>query len=482
MKRDLIGLFVCGMVGSAASAQAPYQLVFADEFNGTALDTQVWEYMIGNGQNYGLAGWGNNESQYYTSLPSNINVSGGTLNIIARQQSYMGYNYTSARIRTINNLDFTYGKVEASMKLPSTQGIWPAFWMLPTNSPYGGWAAGGEIDIMESVNIADTIHGTIHYGGQWPNNTLSGGTYSPGTDFSQGFHTYTMEWEPNTIRWYVDGNLYRSLSRSNWFSSNAPGNDRAPFDNAFHLLFNCAVGGNWPGYPNGSSTFPQQFQIDWVRVYQRVQAPFGGTPTIIPGTLEAEHFDEGYPGDAYRDCTLDNQGGAFRMNTDVDIEAIPGGGYNVGYICQGEWLEYTIDVAYAGEYQAVAHVASQESTGRFSLDVNGTSVSGVVDVPSTGGWQTYTQVSFPVTLQAGQQILRLRNAAFTGGEFNIDRIEFTGSCIADTNGDGALSPADFTAWIAAFNSAADECDQNGDGSCSPADFTAWIANYNAGCD
>ncbi len=475
--------FVSMVYGSLALAQAPYQFVFADEFDGTALNTQIWEHMIGNGQNYGIPGWGNNESQYYTALPSNVNVADGKLNIIARQQSYMGYEFTSARLRTINNLDFKYGKVEASMKLPSTQGIWPAFWMLPTNSPYGGWAAGGEIDIMEAVNIATTVHGTIHFGGQWPNNTSAGGQYGPGIDFSQDFHTFTVEWEPDTIRWYVDGNLYRSLSRTSWWSSNAPDNERAPFDHSFHLLLNCAVGGNWPGYPNESSTFPQQFQVDWVRVYQRVQAPFGGVPTVLPGVLEAERFDEGYPGDAYFDCDLDNTGGAFRTGVDVDIESIPGGGFNVGYICAADWMEYTVDVQVPGEYNAVARVSSQPGAGAFRIERDGVDLTGQVSVPPTGGWQTYVDVPFTLELQAGEQTLRLLNSTFTGDRFNIDRITFeaVNNCLADTNGDGLLSPADFTAWVAAFNAQAPECDQNGDSACTPADFTAWVANYNAGC-
>ena len=483
MKVQSTALLASILFGSCVQAQAPYQLVFADEFDGTQLDTNIWEYMIGNGHNYGNPGWGNNESQYYTDLPSNVSVADGKLTITARQQSYMGYNYTSARIRTQNNLDIKYGKIEARMKLPSTQGIWPAFWMLPTNSPYGGWAAGGEIDIMECVNQADRVHGTIHFGGQWPNNTHSGGSYAGGIDFSADFHTYTIEWEPDAMRWYVDGNLFRSMSRANWWSDNAPDNERAPFDHEFHLLLNCAVGGNWPGYPDGSSVFPQQFQIDWVRVYQRVQAPYGGTPAVIPGVVEAEEFDEGYPGDAYFDCDLDNTGGAFRTGVDVDIESMPGGGFNVGYICPADWMEYTVDVQAPGVYNAVARVASDPGGGAFLIERDGTDLTGSVGVPATGGWTTYIDVPFTLTLQAGVQTLRLRSASFNGDRFNIDRITFEAAadCLADTNGDGTLSPADFSAWVAAYNALAPECDQNGDGSCTPADFSAWVANYNAGC-
>lgn len=482
MRRFLL-LMLCGPISASALAQAPFQLVFEDEFEGTALNTGLWQPVTGNGAEFGIPGWGNNELQYYTSQTSNVFVADGLLNIIARRQNFQGFQYTSARLRTINNLDFKYGRVEARMKLPSTTGIWPAFWMLPTSSPYGGWAAGGEIDIMESVNIADRIHGTIHFGGVWPNNTSAGGQFAPGTDFSQGFHTYTVEWEPDTIRWFVDGTLFRSLSRSNWWSDNAPGNDRAPFDSAFHILLNIAVGGNFPGNPNGSSVFPQQMQVDWVRVFRREQAPFGGAPALVPGVVEAEEFDEGYPGEAYLDCTLDNTGGAFRTGVDVDIESIPGGGFNVGFICNADWMEYTVDVLTPGEYEARARVASQPGGGAFRIERDGQDLTGSVSVPATGGWQIYTEVTFPITLQAGVQTLRFQNASFLTERFNIDRIEFVAleDCPPDTNGDGALSPADFSAWVAAFNALAPECDQNGDGLCTPADFSAWVANFNAGC-
>lgn len=464
------------------AAQPAYQLVWEDEFDGQALDDASWTPQIGDGSFYGIPGWGNNELQYYTDRPENIQVGGGTLKIIARRENFAGHQYTSARLRTIGNLEFTYGKVEASMKLPSTPGIWPAFWMLPTNSPYGGWASSGEIDVMESVNYADTIHGTIHHGGPWPENVHTGGTYAPGTDFSQGFHTYTVEWEPDRIRWYVDGNLYRSLNSSSWFSIAAPDNERAPFDSPFHLLLNVAVGGNFPGNPNGASQFPQTLEVDWVRVYQLEQSPYQGIRATIPGSIEAERFDEGYPGDAYQDCDIGNNGGQFRTDTDVDIEAIPGGGFNVSHICTADWMEYSVDVASAGTYEAVARVAAPTDNGAFIIEADGVDVSGRIEVPSTGGWQTYVDVPFSVTLAAGPQILRFRSATFFGEAFNVDSITFASNCLADTNSDGALTPADFTAWIGAYNNQLPACDQNSDGSCNGSDFTAWIANYNAGCD
>ena len=221
--------------------------------------------MIGTGTAYGLpAGWGNNELQYYTSHPDNSYVTDGNLVIVARK-NHLGYAYTSARLRTKNKRDSLYGKMEARMKLPTTKGMWPAFWMLPTDWVYGGWAASGEIDIMESVNIATTIYGTIHYGGEWPGYVSDGGSYSDGTDFSEGFHVYTLEWEPFEMRWYVDGILYST--KTSWWSTGGP--YPAPFDQRFHFLLNIAVGGHWPGPPDGSTVFPQQMLIDYVRVYHK---------------------------------------------------------------------------------------------------------------------------------------------------------------------------------------------------------------------
>jgi len=243
-----------------------WSLVWSDEFDGSTLNLANWEYMIGDGTSYGLpSGWGNNELQYYTDRPENIYVQDGNLVIVAREESYHGYDYTSARIRSLNKQDFLYGRMEARIKLPTTQGMWPAFWMLPTDSVYGGWAASGEIDIVESVNIADTVYAAIHYGGEWPDNTYSGGSYADGTDFSLDFHTYAIEWELAEIRWYVDGILYNN--ETSWWSSG--GDFPAPFDQLFHFLLNIAVGGNWPGSPDGSTVLPQQMVVDYVRVYQR---------------------------------------------------------------------------------------------------------------------------------------------------------------------------------------------------------------------
>ncbi len=251
--------------------------IWSDEFDGRAIDPANWEHMIGDGTAYGLpAGWGNGELQHYTDRPDNSFVAGGYLHIVAREEPFAGYNYTSARLRTKCNQDFLYGRLEARMQLPTGQGMWPAFWMLPTDEAYGGWAASGEIDIMESANIPTAIDGTIHFGGPWPNNIFSGGTFSDDTDFSGGFHTFAIEWRADAILWYVDGVRYHTETSANWYSDGAPGNGRAPFDQHFHLLLNVAVGGRFPSPPDGSTAFPQEMLVDWVRVYEFAESQSPG--------------------------------------------------------------------------------------------------------------------------------------------------------------------------------------------------------------
>jgi len=153
------------------------------------------------------------------------------------------------------------------MRLPGGQGLWPAFWLLPQDSFYGTWAASGEIDVMEAVNLGglggNTVAGTLHYGGEWPNNVFTGDQYAVPSSATDEFHTYALEWDVNEMRWYVDGVLYGM--QNTWYSSAAT--FPAPFDQRFYILFNVAVGGNFPGPPNGSTTFPVTMEVDYVRVY-----------------------------------------------------------------------------------------------------------------------------------------------------------------------------------------------------------------------
>ena len=242
-------------------------LVWSDEFNGSKLDPAVWFFETGDGSQYGpdLIGWGNDELQWY--LPDNAELRDGKLRITARRETANGYNHTSARINTRDRFAFRYGRIEASIKLPAGQGIWPAFWLLAQDSPYGRWAASGEIDIVEAVNLDGTggnrIFGTIHYGGEFPANLSTEARYTPSTDVTEEFNTYAVEWDPTEMRWYVNDTLF--AVQNSWSSTAAP--FPAPFDQYFYIIFNVAVGGRFPGPPSGATQLPVTMEVDWVRVY-----------------------------------------------------------------------------------------------------------------------------------------------------------------------------------------------------------------------
>lgn len=254
-------------------------LVWNDEFEGDALDTAKWDYQYGNGGEYGNPGWGNSEVQYYLNREENVRVEDGRLIITAWKED-TPMPYTSARIRTITNrgetlFATTYGRVEARIKMPVGEGIWPAFWMLPVDtSIYGAWAASGEIDIMEAKGrLPKQIGGACHFGKVWPNNTYKNQDYffPEGTDITD-YHLYSIEWEPDEIRWYVDNECYFTLT--DWFSQGkAPGTayaEPAPFDVPFYIILNMAVGGTFdPEADLDNTEFPVEMEVDFVRVYQK---------------------------------------------------------------------------------------------------------------------------------------------------------------------------------------------------------------------
>lgn len=250
----LFSLLVVLLPVNKTNAAPSWNLVWSDEFNGTTLNRSNWTPEIGTGS----GGWGNNELQYYTNRAQNVQVTGGNLVITAQKESYGGMNYTSARIKTQDLKSFTYGKVEARIKLPSGQGLWPAFWMLGSNISTIGWPKSGEIDIMERVNLNPYVNGTVHWdvGGHAEFGRVSGNL-----DFSQ-FHVYSIEWDSKYIRWFVDGQQFNEF-----YIENGTGNTEE-FQRPFFLLLNLAVGGNWPGSPNSSTPFPSQMLVDYVRVYQ----------------------------------------------------------------------------------------------------------------------------------------------------------------------------------------------------------------------
>ncbi|MWC26895.1 carbohydrate binding domain-containing protein [Paenibacillus sp. MMS18-CY102] len=278
-----------------------WELVWDDEFDrsGTNLDTNgvdldKWGYQEGTGAQYGLDGWGNKEKQSYSK--NNIKVENGKLVIEARKETANGVPYTSGRLYTEPTFNKTYGKFEAKIKMPEGDGIWPAFWMVPTNSEYGVWASSGELDIMEARGrLPQEVAGTIHFGKKWPNNKAEGGDYHfENGESITGEHVYGVEWEPGEIRWYVDGKLYSRLNKWDSTGENQPAKYAypAPFDKDFYMILNLAVGGTFDGdrIPPDSK-IPAKMEVDYVRVYDKVggyENP-SAEPTVESEPLPAVH-------------------------------------------------------------------------------------------------------------------------------------------------------------------------------------------------
>lgn len=230
------------------SDTSAYQLVWADEFNGSSIDQSVWNFETGGN------GWGNHEQEYYQQ--SNASIENGNLVITAKKESVGANAYTSSRMTTQGKKEFTYGRIEARIKLPVGQGFWPAFWMLGSDINTVNWPACGETDIMEHINADSVIYGTIH----WDNN----GHLQDGdkiTSTPSDYHVYSVEWNETSIKWYVDSNLYHV--------SNITASTMEEFHLPFFIILNFAVGGDWPGQTIDESLLPAKMYIDYVRVYQK---------------------------------------------------------------------------------------------------------------------------------------------------------------------------------------------------------------------
>lgn len=294
------------LLNNSVSMSDHWILVWSDEFNEPQIDSNKWNL------EENCWGGGNNEQQCYTDKASNAFIKNGILNIVAKKESFTGsaysqYDkehknnnknhtlpYTSARLNTLNKGDWKYGRFDIRAKLPSGQGTWPAIWMLPTDWVYGGWAASGEIDIMEAINLKtpsteigatkdeleSRVFATLHYGQAWPNNIFTGqaahlpNNLNPADDF----HIYSIEWEEGEIRWYIDNVHFATQKDNGWYSQHikdgklVSGGKLAPFNQRFHLLLNLAVGGSWAANANNTGidnrVFPQTLSIDYVRIYQ----------------------------------------------------------------------------------------------------------------------------------------------------------------------------------------------------------------------
>ncbi len=280
--------FEVTVVENTSGARVGYVLVWQDEFDGDKIDGEKWSFQTGThdtyGESTGPSNWGNNELQYYRE--ENATLADGVLTITARRESEKigGKSYTSARLTTRGKFSFTYGYVEARIKCPAVDGMWPAFWMLPqppttqnSHNEYGGWARNGELDIMEiRGRLPYEALATLHYGDNYPKNQHSGTTTLLTEPVSE-WHTYAVEWKKESITWFVDGVKVYSLTNDKWWTAAVSSTDNpyAPFDKPFYLLLNLAVGGNFDptgtdNLKNNDAFTSAQMCVDYVRVYNQI--------------------------------------------------------------------------------------------------------------------------------------------------------------------------------------------------------------------
>lgn len=309
-----------------------YSLVWHDEFDGDALNEEDWN------RDFRRSGWVNNELQTYLMDPEYSYVEDGDLVIqpVRRVDENGRVSYASARLNTMGNQTFQYGRIEARIRVPQGQGFLPAFWMMPQNeTQYGSWPRCGEIDIMEVLgNDTDTAYGTIHYGNPHRENQ---GVYDlTEGDFASDYHVYAVDWEPGQISWYIDGNLY--FQTSDWYTAMDGQDPRpypAPFDQPFYIILNVAVGGTWPGDPADDTPFDEraQMRVDYVRVFQRDsydenverpeptlnmrQADQNGNFILNPDLTQEENFSDN---EAWR--YINNAGGAGAASVEDGFIAV----------------------------------------------------------------------------------------------------------------------------------------------------------------
>lgn len=253
--------------GSLRAADKAPVLVWSDDFKqpeGTGPSLERWSFDLG------ANGWGNREWERYTADPENCQVvhddQASDHYALAIKAIKTDTGYTSARIKSAGKYAFTYGRVEARMRLTTGQGIWPAFWLLGENVRTLGWPRGGEIDIMENIGSRPgTVYGTLHGPGYSGDHGIQGVfTLPEGHALAEGYHVYALDWAPDSLRWSVDGQVYHTVTPA----SLPKGAPWVYNDAKFFIILNLAVGGNWPKFPDKSTVFPQTLYIDYVRVYQ----------------------------------------------------------------------------------------------------------------------------------------------------------------------------------------------------------------------
>lgn len=385
---SLAGIFLLLIFFQYTAVAQTYNLVWSDEFNGSSLSTSNWTHEIGSGCP-NLCGWGNNELQYYRA--ENTTVSGGALRITARRENFGGLQYTSSRIKTQGKRSWRYGRIEARMQVPMGQGFWPAFWMLGDNITSVGWPACGEIDIMEHINTQGVIHGTVHW--QGPNGYASyGGSISANP---ANWNVYAIEWTSSFIRWFLNGALYHEINIQNSVNSTEE------FHRNHFIIFNFAIGGNWPGFTVDNSRLPASLVVDWVRVYQQGSnpppsgAPIGSVIWLRGSNSRFVSSENGQSpmmcnrtsSQAWEKFEVVNAGSGRIALRGANGRYVSSENGTSGMMCNrtsiGAWEQFTwID-------RGGGRIALQGNNGRYVSSENGQSAM-MCNRTSIGGWEEFT--------------------------------------------------------------------------------------------
>ena len=414
----MLSIFFSGI----ASAQGDWVLKWSDEFNYWG-QPNSGKWTFDHGPN-----WYNGELQYYTNNRSaNCRVNGSALIIEAKEESYGGKSFTSARIKT--KASWTYGKFEIRAKLTDGEALWPAIWMLPDNDTYGGWPASGEIDIMENWSWApNRIFGTIHTTAfNHVNGTQKDG-HKDVSDPSYNWHTYSITWGPDRIDWFVDGNWFFGFTNEGYSGA-------WPFDHNFHILLNLAVEST--AWGKTGTWDKRTMEVDYVRAYQWEDngSGSGGGSGSTSIKIEAEDYAQ---------------------MSGIQTQACSEGTDNVGWINTNDWMTYNVNIPSSGTYTVEYRIASPNSTGKLQLEKGGGATSyGSLNVPNTGGWQNWQTISQTVNLSAGQQTLAIKAL---GNSWNINWFRISSSSTKSAS----ASDEDFNKTVLVYpNPASDIINFNG---------------------
>ena len=445
----------CSGVSNITIGSTTYVPTWCQEFNGavgSAIDTTQWNFDLGNN-----SGWGNGEQEVYcgppgysgnpSQCPTTFSTATAPVYIdgnghLVIQPINENGSWLSGRLNTEGKENFTYGILVASIEGPNTtaQGLWPAWWALGSNITTVGWPTCGESDMFEDWS-PQVLNGAGPAGFNSTVHTLdTGGTgvsqrylFPSGEATNTGFHTYGIVWENNNMQFFVDN------PASPFFTvtpSTLPSGDTWPFNQGMFALLNVAVGGTLGGSTSSLTSPASPMVVDYVRWYTPstggstggvTDAPFGGTPATIAGTVMAENYDTGGQGVAYNVSSINGSDNGYRSDgVDLELSSAPATGNDIGWTAAGQWFNYTVNVATAGTYTVnflVSDGSGASVSDAFHLsNSSGANLTGSVAVPNTGGWQAWTTVTASVTLPAGVQTLTLNQDA---AGWNVNSMNFT---------------------------------------------------------